>query len=69
MLNLCPLFPDASGRTASKQAIVDAIRRVVALTGTPISGMGPAGEETQRFHGHTLRISGAQMLASLNPVC
>ena len=59
-----PLFPDAGGRTASKQTFIEAIRRVIEQTGTPLTRLGPDGEESHRFHGHVLRISGAQMLSS-----
>lgn len=59
-----PLFPDEAGRTASKQKFIEAIRTVIAKTDTPMTRQGPDGQETQRFHGHCLRISGAQMLSS-----
>jgi hypothetical protein len=59
-----PLFPGEDGRTASKQEFIEAIRAVIAQTGTSLTRPGPDGQESQRFHGHTLRISGAQMLSS-----
>ena len=59
-----PLFPDEDGRTASKQVFIEAIRRVIGATGTALTRLGPDGAEPQRFHGHVLRISGAQMLSS-----
>ena len=59
-----PLFPDEEGRTASKQRFIEAVRLVIARTGTCMTRPGPDGQETQRFHGHCLRISGAQMLSS-----
>ena len=59
-----PLFPDGRGRTASKSAFIEAIRRVIARTGTSLTRPGPDGQDTQRYHGHVLRISGAQMLSS-----
>ena len=59
-----PLFPDDDGRVATKASFIEAIRRVIARTGTNMTRLGPNGEETQRFHGHCLRISGAQMLSS-----
>ena len=59
-----PLFPDENGRTASKQRFIEAIRMVISRTGTCMTRPGPDGQETQRFHGHCLRIAGAQMLSS-----
>ena len=59
-----PLFPDSEGRTTSKQIFVEAIRKVIAATGTSLTRPGPDGQNSQRFHGHALRISGAQMLSS-----
>jgi len=59
-----PLFPDEEGKTASKQTFIEAIRRVIAKTGTSLTRPGPEGQDTQRYHGHVLRISGAQMLSS-----
>eukprot|EP00435_Cladocopium_sp_Y103_P059781 s2532_g21.t1 len=59
-----PLFPMASGQTASKQVFIEAIRSVIAQTGTPLTRAGPDGVESHRFFGHVLRISGAQMLSS-----
>ena len=59
-----PLFPDSDGRTASKSTFIEAVRRVIARTGTSLTRPGPEGQETQRYHGHVLRISGAQMLSS-----
>ena len=59
-----PPFPDQGGRTASKQTSIEAFRRVIEHTGTVLTRMGPDGQESQRFHGHVLRISGAQMLSS-----
>ena len=59
-----PLFPDYEGRTASKQMFIDAFRKVIEKTGTALTRLGPDGQESHRFHGHVLRISGAQMLSS-----
>ena len=59
-----PLFPDEEGKTASKQTFIEAIRRVIAKTGTSLTRPGPEGQDTRRYHGHVLRISGAQMLSS-----
>lgn len=58
-----PLFPAEGGRTASKQEFIEAIRGVIQRTGTPLTRPGPDGVETHRFHGHSLRIAGAQMLS------
>ena len=59
-----PLFPDADGRTATKQMFIEAMRWVIAQAGTATTRVGPGGVQQQRFHGHCLRVSGAQMLAA-----
>lgn len=59
-----PLFPTDQGMAASKYLMIQAFRRVIAATGTPTTRPDPQGRELQRFSGHVLRVSGAQLLAS-----
>ena len=42
-----PLFPGEEGRTASKQEFIEAIRSVIAQTGTSLTRPGPDGQESQ----------------------
>ena len=59
-----PLFPEADGTVAAKARFIDAFRRVISAAGIPTTRLGPQGLPMQRFHGHCLRVSGAQMLTS-----
>ena len=59
-----PLFPTEEGLTASKQRLIDAFRCVIRQTGAELERPGPNGTPMQRFHGHCLRVSGAQMLTA-----
>ena len=59
-----PLFPTDQGVAASKYMMIQAFRRVIAATGTPTTRPDPHGRDMQRFSGHVLRVSGAQLLAS-----
>eukprot|EP00438_Fugacium_kawagutii_P028771 Skav212377 [mRNA] locus=scaffold1983:152662:154377:+ [translate_table: standard] len=61
--NSFPLFPTAEGAHASKAKFIAAIRRVIELTGTPLTRDDPNGRQLDRFSGHTLRVAGAQMLS------
>ena len=59
-----PLFPTDQGVAASKYMMIQAFRRVIAASGTPTTRPDPQGRDMQRFSGHVLRVSGAQLLAS-----
>ena len=59
-----PLFPTDQGVAASKYMMIQAFWRVIAATGTPTTRPDPQGRDMQRFSGHVLRVSGAQLLAS-----
>lgn len=59
-----PMLPDHEGRVLPKTKFVDTVRRVLGGAGIPLSYHDEAGNEYQRFGGHTLRVSGAMMLAS-----
>lgn len=60
--NRFPLFPTRAGLVASKQQFISAFRQVIAATGTPLERHDPNGKSIARFHGHVLRVSGAQLL-------
>ena len=57
-----PLFHTSNGQTASKHQFIMALRSVISFLGIPLSRRDPSGKDIQRFHGHVLRVSGAQML-------
>eukprot|EP00438_Fugacium_kawagutii_P032161 Skav231579 [mRNA] locus=scaffold481:254699:256465:- [translate_table: standard] len=57
-----PLFPDVHGRVPSKNQFIAAIRKVIQQTDTPLERQDPQGRMVHRFHGHVLRVSGAQLL-------
>ena len=59
-----PLFPTDQGVAASKYMMIQAFRRMIAATGTPTTRSDPQARDMQRFSGHVLRVSGAQLLAS-----
>ena len=59
-----PLFPTDQGVAASKYMMIQAFRRMIAATGTPTTRPDPQARDMQRFSGHVLRVSGAQLLAS-----
>ena len=61
---LTPLFPTGSGQTASKQQFILMMRKVIASTGTDTMRADPQGNHKERFAGHTLRVTGAQLMAS-----
>lgn len=63
-MNSFPLFPDPDGHIAAKQQFISSFRMVIAATGTPVVREGPLGVPIQRFHGHCLRVTGAQMLSA-----
>eukprot|EP00438_Fugacium_kawagutii_P031607 Skav220683 [mRNA] locus=scaffold4902:39183:40898:- [translate_table: standard] len=57
-----PLFPTRSGGVGTKHQFITAIRAVIGATGTPLEREDPNGKLVPRFHGHVLRVSGAQLL-------
>ena len=59
-----PLFPTSSGQTASKYHFIMMMRRVISSTGTATMRSDPQGVMKERFSGHTLRVTGAQLMAS-----
>ena len=59
-----PLFPTSSGQTASKYQFILMMRRVISSTGTDTMRLDPEGSMKERFAGHTLRVTGAQLMAS-----
>ena len=61
-VNALPLFPTIDGSAPSKDAVVATIEQVALLAGQPIKG--DDGENL--LGGHSLRVTGARMLASLN---
>eukprot|EP00438_Fugacium_kawagutii_P005920 Skav229270 [mRNA] locus=scaffold952:186213:187874:- [translate_table: standard] len=58
-----PLFPDPKGGVLSKYASIETIRFILAKADIPLTRLGPTGSQDHRFHGHCLRVSGAQFLA------
>ena len=54
-----PLFPDASGKPVSKEAMTDTIRRAATLLSVPLS----SPDHTEQVTGHSLRATGAQGFA------
>ena len=59
-----PLFPGPQGGASSKQGVVMAIRMVLRTAGISLQRPDGQGRLVERFHGHCLRVSGAQMLAA-----
>ena len=62
--NQAPLFPTAGGQTASKHSFIVMMRKVISSTGTDTLRADPDGNMKERFAGHTLRVTGAQLMAS-----
>ena len=61
-----PLFPASGGGVLTKQETIDIIRSVLQKSEVPLTRPGAAGSEpVSRFHGHCLRVSGAQLLSRL----
>ena len=58
-----PLFPTEDGRTPGKHQMVAVFRRTIGAAGIPLEKQDGSGRWVPRFHGHVLRVSGAQMLA------
>ena len=59
-----PLFPTADGLAPSKQCMIQAIESVLQSAGIELTRVDESGNLKRRFGGHTLRVSGAQFLAS-----
>ena len=58
-----PLFSSGAGQPLAKQEVINIIRSVLHENKIPLTKPGVAGAPCrQRFHGHCLRVSGAQML-------
>ena len=58
-----PLLPSSSGAVLTKTQTIDMFRHTIAATGTPVVRLDQHGQQSQRFAGHVMRVSGAQMLA------
>ena len=58
-----PWFPDRSGNTLTKAAVIEAIREVASQAGEPLVLTDGLGKERHRFHEHVLRVTVAQFLA------
>ena len=56
-----PLFPDRAGNVMEKKRVVKTLEATVAMTGEAVVDETGAN----LFGGHSLRVSGARMLASL----
>lgn len=59
-----PFVPDGDGRVLSKHRFIEMIRETLKEAGVSVEYSDDAGNVLQRFGGHCLRVSGAQMLAS-----
>ena len=59
-----PLLPDSQGRTRSKHLFVQALRLVLQQAGIETQRPDAEGKMIDRFSGHSMRVSGALMLAS-----
>lgn len=59
-----PLVPDGEGRTPSKYMMIQHIRAVLQEANIPTTRADEQGAQLQRFGGHVLRVSGAQMMGA-----
>ena len=59
-----PLVPDEAGLTPSKYKMIQHIRLVLQTAGIAVTRPDDQGVHIQRFNGHALRVSGAQMMGS-----
>ena len=59
-----PLVPDRHGGVMTKVAFVTALRDLLQHVGIQVSVEADDGRKVARFGGHSLRVSGAMMLAS-----
>lgn len=61
-----PLFDDGNGQVMTKEYSIQAIRGILHRAQIPLTRLGASNKQENRFSGHTLRIAGAQFLASHN---
>ena len=61
-----PLFDDGNGQVMTKEYSIQAIRGILERAQIPLTRLGGSNKEEHRFGGHTLRVAGAQFLASHN---
>lgn len=61
-----PLFDDGNGQVMTKEHSIQAIRGILHRAQIPLTRLGASNKQENRFSGHTLRIAGAQFLASHN---
>ena len=59
-----PLVPDETGLTPSKYKMIQHIRLVLQTAGIAVTRPDDQGTHIQRFNGHALRVSGAQMMGA-----
>ena len=55
-----PLLPDSDGEVFDKAGTIEVIRSVLTAAGIQLTRTTEDGREVQRFHGHVLRVTGAQ---------
>ena len=61
-----PLFPGEDGAALAKEKTIAVIRRTLANNKVSLKRPGPKGVGVvERFHGHCLRVSGAQLMCRL----
>lgn len=58
-----PLFPNDKGQVMSKEESIGLIRKTLAAADIPLTRLGQSGKQEHRYHGHCLRVSGAQFMA------
>eukprot|EP00971_Amphidinium_carterae_P049012 965625-Amphidinium_carterae.1 len=56
-----PLFPDAAGKPVEREKLVDVIEEVARSLNLPLA----RADGLPRFTGHSLRVTGAQLLSKL----
>eukprot|EP00438_Fugacium_kawagutii_P021842 Skav233011 [mRNA] locus=scaffold909:66844:68556:+ [translate_table: standard] len=61
-----PLVPDEAGHVMSKSGMIDMFRSAISACGVPLQRVDDRDKMMDRFHGHVLRVSGAQFLAMSN---
>lgn len=59
-----PLMPDPAGNVVTKAAFIDALRMMLLKAGISVYVVGESGQQLPRFGGHSMRVSGAMMLAN-----
>lgn len=58
-----PLVPTSSGEVLTKSQTIEMFRNTIASANISTVRHDEAGQPVQRFHGHVMRVSGAQMLS------